>query len=425
MSQAIVKSESPVWLKNLVFVLVVSVSIVLLFQFLMSSSPIPMPQSFEESAGQFEEIERVAERVDAAFQRHQASMGIEQTSAPADDLTVARRLALGLAGTLPSLQEIREFESIDPESRVHWWVSRLLEDERAGFHVAERLARALVSADEGPFVLFRRRRFVDWLSQHFLANKSYGDLATEILLGEGLWTDSPEVNFFTKTIAEENVDPIVVAGKTSRAFLGMRIDCLQCHDDFIGTINLGMPEELTGGTQLDFHQLAAYFGGVNNSVFGVRESAEAIYEQQLLEDEAPRVIRPAVPFRSDLVDSSLPTRQQLAKWVTHPENRSFGRAAVNRFWAIMTGRPLITPVDDIPLGGPFPPALEVLTDDFIENNYNLHRLIRVIAATRAFRRSSFASFEITSSHEESWAVFPMNRLRPDQVSGAIIPPVRK
>ena len=86
----------------------------------------------------------------------------------------------------------------------------------------------------------------------------------------------------------------------------------------------------------------------------------------------------------------------------------------------MTGRALIEPVDDIPLAGPFPAAMEILADDFIRHDFDYHRLIRVIAQTQTFRRSSEAAFEITEQHLNSGAAFPMRRLRPDQVSSSII-----
>ena len=44
--------------------------------------------------------------------------------------------------------------------------------------------------------------------------------------------------------------------------------------------------------------------------------------------------------------------------MTNPQNKPFARATVNRIWALMFGKPLVNPVDDIPLEGPFPPALD-------------------------------------------------------------------
>ncbi len=415
----------PRWAKNLLFMGFLLGGTALLILFLMGKRPIPEPASYASTLSNnsaHREIWSVARQIDQAFAKQWASLEPPLQIAPAaDDLTIARRLGLGLAGTLPSVQEIREFEKQPVEKRVHWWVSRLLEDRRTSDHVAERLARALVGVDEGPFILFRRSRFADWISNQFFDNIPYDEMAREVLSGEGLWTDSPAVNFYTKTIAEEVIDPVVLAGKTSRAFLGMRIDCLQCHDDFIGTINMGSAADPAGGLQTDFHGLAAYFGQVENSVYGVRDNGEkANYEYRLLDEEEEVEVPPQVPFLPELMGDEPLLRERLSNWVTHPENRPFARATVNRFWAILCGRPLIEPVDDIPLEGPFPLAMEILADDFSQHGFDVHRLIRVIVETEAFQRSSFADFEITKAHENNWAVFPMRRLRPDQVAGAII-----
>jgi hypothetical protein len=113
-------------------------------------------------------------------------------------------------------------------------------------------------------------------------------------------------------------------------------------------------------------------------------------------------------------------REQLAEWVTHSRNRPFARAIVNRVWAILAGKPLVKPIDDIPLRGDYPPGLEILADDFVDHGHDLQRLIRIIVGTEAYRRSSRADFEVTDQHESAWAVFPVTRLRPDQVAGGII-----
>src|SRR5690606_18431210 len=110
-----------------------------------------------------------------------------------------------------------------------------------------------------------------------------------------------------------------------------------------------------------------------------------------------------VPFNEHLLDRNSPTlRHQLAAWVTHPENKPFARATVNRLWAIMIGRPLVQPVDDIPVEGSFdegqfPAGLQPLADDFIASGFDIRRLIHLIAASDAFRRDSRAEHEITAS----------------------------
>ena len=65
------------------------------------------------------------------------------------------------------------------------------------------------------------------------------------------------------------------------------------------------------------------------------------------------------------------------------------------------GKPLVAPIDDIPLAGPYPPGLELLADDFVEHGYDLQRLIRLIAASDVFQRDSRAEFEITDAARKS------------------------
>jgi len=77
-------------------------------------------------------------------------------------------------------------------------------------------------------------------------------------------------------------------------------------------------------------------------------------------------------------------------------------------------------VDNIPLDGPFPKPLEILVDDFIASQYDLRRAITVIASCKPARLNSRASFGISNQHGQTFAVFPMRRLRPDQVAGAIV-----
>ena len=411
------------WLKNLFFVGLASVGFLSLAVFLMASDRIAEPITFRPHSTRQLEIVNKAELVDAAFQSDWTADGLSEKefANKADSLMIARRLSLGITGTVPSVQEIREFEAQPEELRIDWWVSRLLEDSRTSSYLAERFTRAFLGVEEGEFIVYRRRRFVSWLSEQLSENKKYDKIVMDLLTDEGLWTDTPSVNFYTATIAGEGrPDPIRLAGRTSRALVGMRIDCLQCHDDFLGTINLGDADDPAGGLQTDFHSLAAFFSGSQLSILGVNEKNDRDYKYKLLDDEEESVIEPRVPFARDLVDENISSRQKrLAKWVTHPENRPFSRAAVNRVWAIMCGKPLVEPVDDIPLEGPFPEAMEVLVDQFIESKFDLHQLIRTIAHTRAFQRDSHADFEITDEHVDNWRVFPLVRLRPDQVAGAL------
>jgi hypothetical protein len=360
-------------------------------------------------------------RLNAEFQSHWTKRGVEATPR-ADNLTLARRLSLALTGTVPSLEEIRALEAVPTDQQLDWWTSHLLEDRRFSDYWAERLARIYVGNDQGPFIVFRRGRFTRWLSDQLYTNRPYDELVRDLLSEEGVWTGKPATNFVTATAdpnKDNRPDPIRLAGRTARAFLGMRIDCLQCHDDKLGTILVGSPESVHAGTQADFHELASFFGPTTISLVGVHEGNNP-YAYKYLEAEDENIIPPAVPFGDELLDGHGKRREQLARWVTHPQNKPFARATVNRIWALLFGKPLVEPIDDIPLVGQFPPGLQLLADDFVAHRYDLQRLIRLMVASEAFARDSRAGFEITDEHEQAWASFPLSRLRPEQMAGSLI-----
>src|SRR5262245_17279704 len=131
----------------------------------------------------------------------------------ADDLTILRRLSLALTGTIPSLEEIRMVQRMKgqatpggdrpparPADVVGWWTAGLLADPRSSDYLGERFARTFVGTIDGPFLIYRRRRFVSWLADELRANRPYDQIVTKLIASDGLWTSEPATNFVTVTI---------------------------------------------------------------------------------------------------------------------------------------------------------------------------------------------------------------------------------
>jgi hypothetical protein len=314
------------------------------------------------------------------------------------------------------LEEIRHFESLAPNERLQRWLAERLADRRYADYVAERLARATVGVEDGPFLLYRRRRFVAWFSDQLAANQPYDRVVRHLIADTGLWTDTPATNFITVTIQpEQNKGPDAnqLAARVSRAFLGVRMDCAECHD-----------HPFEPWKQRDFQSLAAFFGQTRHSLRGIRDVTGA-YQVEDAKTGVTRIVSCQVPFSKELLSDQGSSRQRLAAWATHPGNRPFAREAVNRAWALMFGRPLVESIDSLSIAGPFPPALEILADDFVAHEFNWQRLLTVIASTRVFRLDSKSVADTEDEDDAAaspvaWAAFPLTRLRPEQVVGALL-----
>jgi hypothetical protein len=399
------------WKRNLLFLgLIVGGVGAMGFNLMPPRTPKPVTRH-DGAAYQAGDFRAAVERVDASFRKEWNEKSMTPVSA-ATDLAVARRLSLGLMGTIPSLEEIRQFEYLPPEERLPWWIDHVLQDQRFADYLAERLARSYVGTENGPFILYRRRRFVGWLSEQIAKNQPYNHVAFDVITARDLWTNSPATNFITVTRKEDgSLDPVRLAGRVTRAFLGLRLDCAECHN-----------HPYKKWKQTDFQGFSAFFGQARVGFKGVYDDLEKQYEVVVdQKTNEKKTVTPAVPFFPDLLPDVGTSRQRLAAWVTHPKNVYFSQAIVNRVWALMTGRPLCDPVDNLEAETVVPKALEILADDFAEHGFDLRRLIRIIASTEVYRLDSAApGRELTEGDEDAWAVFPLSRLRPEQVAGGIV-----
>ncbi len=368
------------------------------------------------------EVDDVVAKLDQYFARQWAEEKMKPAG-PAPQLAVLRRLSLALHGTIPSLEEIRRFEADPRENRLAHWCREMLEDRRFSDYFAERIARSYVGTQGEPFLVFRRDRFTSWISEQLRTNRPYDEFVREIISQQGLWTGKPATNFITHSVMDDIPTPNKLAGRTVRAVLGQRMDCAQCHD-----------HPFADWKQEEFEGLAAFYGQVKLSAFGIEDDANKKYEVEDRETLEKREVNPAVPFGQQWLPQEGTERQKLAIWCTHPENRRFARATANRIWALMFGKaysegaPYFAPVDDLPdpesdLSDSNITAIDILADDFVENGYNIKRLIAAIAASRVFQLDSRHETEDPDHLRaliDNWAVFPLIRLRPEQIVGSML-----
>ena len=302
------------------------------------------------------------------------------------DSAFLRRVCLDLTGTLPPPERVREFLSDrDPRKR-------------------ERLIERLLNSPE--FVDYWTFRFADffrvvyrnaysyksWIRESLARNKPYDQMARERVASQG---NGGPTRHFIKSVSGEVMRPHEKMGEDVRVFLGIRLDCAQCHDH---------PYETW--TQDQFWGITAFYGQLTRirtpSVF--MDDISGNEEQP----EGPKVIHPR--RRQEVVPSFLDgspasatgvnPRELLADWMTAPENPYFSRAIVNRVWANFFGKGLVEPVDDFRPGNPpsHPELLEALAEDFRRSGFDLKHLMRAIARSGTYQLSG--DFNPTNREDE-------------------------
>ncbi|HEX8199075.1 MAG TPA: DUF1553 domain-containing protein, partial [Isosphaeraceae bacterium] len=228
------------------------------------------------------------------------------------------------------------------------------------------------------------------------------------------------VNFTLAHGAQE----VEVAGEVSRIFLGVQIQCAQCHDH---------PNDPWKRQQ--FHEFAAFFAGararrasppdVRPEVYEVVAEGTPHYAMPDLKD--PRTQIPVRP-RFFLADATAPIpdgltagqrRALAASFVTGQDNPWFAKAFVTRVLYALMGESFYNPIDDL---GPTraakaPEVLETLAAQWRRGGHDVRWLFRTILNTRTYQRASRST-----RSEVGRAAFASNcagRLRADQIADAL------
>lgn len=216
------------------------------------------------------------------------------------------------------------------------------------------------------------------------------------------------------------IDPQQITMHVATAFLGVRLECAECHkhphdrwsqDDFLG---FTLAFSYVGrGQDPALRKL-----NINN-ISGIYSTAEPLpHVAKLFEGKrlAPRVLG-GEPM--DLKPGDDP-RLAVWQWMTGPDNPNFSRAIVNRVWAYYFGRGLIDPVDALSASNPpsHPEVLDELARDFVAHQYDLRHLHRRILNTAAYQRG-WQTNATNAKDERNYSHRLLRRMSAEQVVDAV------
>lgn len=323
------------------------------------------------------------QRLDSLLAELWSRNGVEP-AAPAEDEELLRRVYLDLAGRTPTVSEVRRYLNDPSPHRYELLVDRLLRSPDHASHLATTWRTFLIPEGVDLAAFGGVEAFDRWLAERFAGNEGYDEVVRSLLLAEGRLSRSGPLLFYSAV----KLDPDQLASRTARVFLGMRLECAQCHD-----------HPFEPWSQQDFWSFAAFFAQISRpqaeleSVSTVMRVSDINRGEVMLPD-TETVVAPAFLDGTELPnDTQNPVRrQQLAGWLTSPENPYFARAAVNRVWGQMFGKGIVDPVDDFGRQNPpkSPELLDLLAGRFVGTKFDLRELFRTVAVSRAYRLSSGA-----------------------------------
>ena len=331
-------------------------------------------------------------------------------SRPATEGEWCRRIYLDVLGCIPSVEELEEFEkSRAPDKRM-----RLVDDLLGAKYLDEYTRNATTlwtnlligrSGGNENNTLTNRAGMRQYLRETFRENKPYDRMVHEIVSARGVNKPGEEnfngaVNFLTMKLAE---DGVLATSRTSELFMGIRVQCTQCHDhpfnswkqDQFWKMNAFFRQAVAlrrfgGGQNVQFVELANQdFGGEGNTP----EEAEIYYEPR------DRILRVAYPEFTDYDGtvheiersgyiSDVDRRQELAKLIV--KSGYLPRAMVNRVWAHYLGYGFTKPINDMGPHNPpsHPELLDQLAAAFRESGYDIKQLTRWIVLSEPYSLSS-------------------------------------
>jgi hypothetical protein len=357
----------------------------------------------------------IADSIDRHIKLRLDSAGLPHV-AQADHAEFLRRVFLDLHGVVPPAERARRFlDSHDDRKRIEL-IDELLASPRFGEHFADLWRGRLIS----PLANEQRQsqRFADWLTDRFNRNDGWNRVVYDLLTAAGKIDENPAVTYLI-----EGRYPLSVTDLTdlsSRYFLGVRLNCAQCHD-----------HPFTEWKRQDYWGMAAFFAQIQTPgrpkkvyLTGVRDDPKmtlaSVHNADAIDgfqSQRPKFLDGQRP-RSD-GDATL--RASLAQWITSAKNAYFARAMVNRMWWHFFGRGIVNPVDDMHTGNPpsHPELLDELSRRFAESGFDLKLLCRAIVMSRTYQQTSRLS-EQADADAQLFERMPIKVLTAEQLYDSLV-----
>jgi len=312
-------------------------------------------------------------------------LGDSARGKPLSDELFLRRISLDLIGRPPTPTELDAFLKDASSDKRKKTIDRLLDSREFGTNWADYWSDTIKYRVPPPELTFLDYGpFKKWLADKLNNGTGWDVVVRDILTANGKIDAAPQGMF----IAFHQARPENLAAESARVFLGLQLQCAQCHDH---RFDVWKREQ--------FHSLAAYFARTEakltqKSPFGtvIKDKGKGEYAMPDVKNpkNKGKVMQPVFLSGQKMATEAddATRRAELAKQLTAADNPWFARAYVNRIWARLMGRGFYEPVDNMSESATpkLVPVHEALAKSFTQSGFDSKSLFRTIANSAFYQR---------------------------------------
>ncbi len=329
----------------------------------------------------------------------------------AGDEEYVRRVYIDLVGMYPTPDEVKTFVTdTNPEKRTALVDGLLQRKEFTEMWVmkwAELLQiRSGLNNNRPPFYK-NALLYYNWLAERIGKNMPLNEIVIELLGSTGGTVSSPAVNFY-----QMELDPLKLTENVAQVFMGMRIQCAQCHN-----------HPFDRWTMDDYYGFQAFFMQIGRKA---TDDPQEVVVYNSKGGEARQFLTKAV-MKPKFLGGGTPEikpgedrRVVMAKWMASPENPYFARNISNIVWAHFFGVGIVDPVDDVRISNPpsNPELMTELSNRLTGYNYDFRKLVRDIVTSHTYQRTSQVN-ESNESDKRNFSHSMVRRVRAEVLLDAI------
>jgi hypothetical protein len=284
-----------------------------------------------------------------------------------------RRATIDIVGLLPSVEEYSRFLSRTEPNKRELLVDELLNRKEFVELWVLKWAELLQIRSSQQVSYKSMLLYFNWLQEKVASNVPMDQMVQELLAASGGTFKSPATNFY-----QIETDRLKVTENVAQVFMGMRIQCAQCHN-----------HPFDRWTMDDYYSFAAFFAQIGRK--GTEDPRELIvFNSNGGEVNHPiggRVMPPKFLGGAVAEVAGKDRRAVLAKWLASSENPYFATNLANIVWAHFFGVGIIEPVDDVRVSNPAAnrELLDELGRRFTEYKYDFKKLVRDICTSRTYQ----------------------------------------